>query len=352
MGMGVFMRFFVMVALVMCLCVIGVPAAAVVVHVPSEQSTIQAGIDAAGTGDIVLVAPGTYTGPGNYNIGITIPGITLASEAGADETTIDCQGEAPAIRLSDDSDTTSVISGFTFTGGVGDFARAGAIYFASGGATVRDCVFRNNESWRGGAVKVWGGDTAVIERCVFADNYASQMGGAIASFYSTLKVRDCVFERNVSGGDGGAIWTQSSNVSMLSCTLVGNSGTPSGGLGFDNATIPEVLIARSVIAFSEQGVAMSDEFTHAEVLHCCIFANAGGDSLPDGSHDNMFEDPRFCDMPGGELTLCADSPCLVASPENPWGVLIGALGEGCGACGSPVAPVSWGRLKGLYHMRQ
>ncbi len=41
---------------------------AATIHVPGDQLNIQAGIDAAVDGDIVLLADGTYTGVGNYNI--------------------------------------------------------------------------------------------------------------------------------------------------------------------------------------------------------------------------------------------------------------------------------------------
>ena len=65
------------------------PSRAATVRVPSDQPTIQAGVDVATEGDTVLVAEGTY-----YERGITIQGrgIVLISESGPAVTTIDCLG--------------------------------------------------------------------------------------------------------------------------------------------------------------------------------------------------------------------------------------------------------------------
>ena len=49
------------------------------IHVPGDQPTIQAGVNAASNGDIVLVAPGTYY----ENIDIKGKAITVTSSGGA-----------------------------------------------------------------------------------------------------------------------------------------------------------------------------------------------------------------------------------------------------------------------------
>src|SRR6185437_15007351 len=87
------------------------------IHVGSNQpfTTIQAGIDAAATGDTVLVDPGTY----NEHIDFKGKAITVTSSGGASVTSID-GGNKPGVAtvLFVNAETSaSVISGFTIRGG-------------------------------------------------------------------------------------------------------------------------------------------------------------------------------------------------------------------------------------------
>ena len=61
------------------------------IHVPADQPTIQAGIDAAADGDVVLIADGVYTGPDNKNLDFAGKAITVRSENGRDKCIIDCE---------------------------------------------------------------------------------------------------------------------------------------------------------------------------------------------------------------------------------------------------------------------
>jgi len=140
-----------------------------VIHVPADQSTIQAGIDTASDGDTVLVADGTYL----ENINFTGKAIMVASHYIMDgdtnhinNTIID--GSQPAnpdngsvVTFITGEDTTSVLCGFTITGGSGMIdpvygARIGGgitCYYATAKIThnkITGNVVSYSHSWGGG----------------------------------------------------------------------------------------------------------------------------------------------------------------------------------------------------------
>ena len=98
-----------------------------IIHVPADQPTIQAGINAANTGDTVLVADSTYY----ENINFYGKAITVASEYIMDgdtshisNTIID--GSQPAdpdsgavVTFCNGEDTASILNGLSITGGSG-----------------------------------------------------------------------------------------------------------------------------------------------------------------------------------------------------------------------------------------
>jgi predicted GH43/DUF377 family glycosyl hydrolase len=134
------------------------PALAQVIHVPAEQPTIQSAINIATTGDTVLVADGTYF----ENINFLGKAITVASHFIMDadtnhisNTIIDgSQAASPdsasVVSLVMGEDTTSVIMGFTITGGSGTLNQeinelvGGGIYLINSGATISHNRIINN----------------------------------------------------------------------------------------------------------------------------------------------------------------------------------------------------------------
>lgn len=112
-----------------------------IINVPGDQPSIQAGINAALDGDTVLVADSTYY----ENIDFRGKAITVASHFLMDgdtshisNTIID--GSQPShpdtasvVRMISGEDTTSVLCGFTITGGKGSYTFYVDAYYTSGG---------------------------------------------------------------------------------------------------------------------------------------------------------------------------------------------------------------------------
>ena len=96
---------------------IAASAQARIIRVPGDYGTIQAGIDAAISGDTVLVANGTYKGIGNKDLDLKGKAITVTSENGAEATVIDCEGMGQGFIFRSGETLRSVVSGFTIRNG-------------------------------------------------------------------------------------------------------------------------------------------------------------------------------------------------------------------------------------------
>ncbi len=229
-----------------------------IINVPADQATIQGAVDAASSGDEIVVADGTYTGVGNTDITWWNKQLWVHSANGASNCIIDCENSARAFVF-DFSETTgkyitnsTIIEGFTIRNGYidGHIVGGGAIYMDEGYPTdpenklapvIINNIFENNYSGvYGGAIYYYyglpvdePGQLCTIQNNTFRNNSA-QYGGAISMQYTEMKILNNSFENNstLSGGTGGAIHIYNGSVSDYR-TLIGYN-TFNGNTALEN----------------------------------------------------------------------------------------------------------------------
>ncbi len=330
-----------------------VPAYGATIHVDAggggDYETIQDGVSSSSNGDTVLVAAGTYTGESNRDIKFGGRNIIVMSESGRDVTIIDCQNLGRGFKNLNGEDSSSAIIGFTIMNATAS-SHGGGVYLFDASTTIRDCVFSGCEASWGGGICVFryaGVVEPLISDCVFYDNTATD-GAGIASYDGTPTITGCTFF-----GNSATLWNSAAitcngdytTPTITNCTIADNTG---GGIYcyYSSPTITNTIIAFSDDAPGFGQAIVCGTSADPEITHCIIYENAGGDSLCGTHHDNLFVDPRFCGMPADDYTLCANSHGLPVI--NGWGVTVGAHGEGCADCDSPVENASWGAFKNLY----
>src|SRR5258708_32830202 len=110
-------------------------------NVPADQPTIQAGINAASSGDTVLVAPGTYV----ENINFSGKAITLTSSGGPAVTIIDGNHNGTVVTFNHSETASSVLSGFTIQNGFqSGFFGAGITVSAASPTITSNVIARNH----------------------------------------------------------------------------------------------------------------------------------------------------------------------------------------------------------------
>jgi len=209
-------------------------------YVPLQYSTIQAAINAAGPGDIVIVAEGAYTENIICGKDITLRSVEPDSTAAVASTVIyGARAGAPVVIFEGMETSECVLAGFTITGGNNGAGRGGGISGNYTQATIENCVITNNTAWQGGGMSDCDG---IIRKCIISDNTADFAGGLVRCNGAIL---NCQIYNNTA--DTGAGGLNNCDGDIIKCTIASNTTTAGegGGLRRCDGLIKECIIANN-----------------------------------------------------------------------------------------------------------
>ena len=252
------------------------------INVPADQTTIQAAINAANSGDTVLVAPGTYA----ENINFNGKAITVTSSGGASATIIDGSGNNSVVSFHNSETLKSVLNGFTLQNGK---VPASSIY-------------------DGGGISIFQASPTITNN-VIQQNYACGAGGGIYVDFGSALIQGNTIQNNsqanCSGGiGGGGIAVGGAASAQVIGNVIRNNTWPSGdggGISLFAAGTPTIQnntisgnIATGVSPAAQGGGIYIVNSSDALIVQNAIYANTAGQGsgvylgVPSGNRGPIF----------------------------------------------------------------
>jgi hypothetical protein len=319
----------------------------------TAATNIQNAIDAANSGDEILVNNGVYNRGGRTFNGILTNRVivdkplTVSSVNGPAATTIEGYAiQAPSAVRCVYLASGATLAGFTISNGTTLLSalmpqdrRGGGVLCESANSVITNCVFTANAGFFGG-----GAYQGALFNCLLTNNYAQQGGGAYQAALS-----HCTLVRNTSGGlasGGGAygcvlsgcLIVSNAGSGVLQCTLencaiVGNSVTVGIGASRGGGAIGSTLSNCTVAANGVYNLGGTGGGTSGCTNYNCIIYYNTAASLPndDGTssmnyccttplfgsgNGNISTQPRLVNPTLLNVHLLTNSPCINAGKNS------------------------------------
>ncbi|MBN1295346.1 SUMF1/EgtB/PvdO family nonheme iron enzyme [bacterium] len=200
------------------------------IFVPDDYATIQGAVDAASSGDTILVADDTYSGAGNRNIEFDGKQLVVASENGPEGCILDCENSSRAFSLHNMEPQGTRIEGFTIINGYANNSEGGGIHLAAyTQVEVVNCIIHGCEATYGGGIFSDNGSQPRIRNCLIYENEASSKAGGIYTGNNATALIELSTIADNTCGSGGGLYCESGSVTVKNCIIYANSSNQVSG---------------------------------------------------------------------------------------------------------------------------
>jgi parallel beta-helix repeat protein len=242
-----------------------------------DAPTIQAGINAAGTGDIVLLAAGTYTGVGNRDIDFLGKAITVTSESGRDVTIIDCEGLGRGFLFRGGETSASVLSGVIIRNGTALYQAGAGIYCDHSSPTISNNTIGGNSAYSGGGIYCYISSPTISNNTISSNSANTSGGGIYCDFNSSPAIANNTISGNSAYCGGGIYCYFNSSPAIANNTISANSTQDRGGGIYCYMSSP--TISNNTISSNSGGGIYSDYYSIATISNNTISGNSGGSGI-------------------------------------------------------------------------
>jgi len=223
--------------------------------------SIQAAIDTASNGDVIIIQPGTYY----ENIDFLGKAITIKSTDPNDPdvlaiTIIDGNQAGSVVAFNNGEGNDTIINGVTLQNGKANYG--GGIYCNGASPTISKCIITQNSAFGtpgmirykhydddadGGGIYCKA-SSPIITNCIIKNNMTNHSGAGICcDFSSSPNITHCIISENFCtqgeaepNGGGICCWDNSSPT-ISNCTINDNSAAVGGGVYCYGDSIPIII---------------------------------------------------------------------------------------------------------------